>query len=335
LTGQTSSKSGSERDILAKLQILWMRRVWALLALLVMASLARAQTLASMGAMPTVYAPLTEKNVAIPFEFTGICTPFLELHLVSGVASVYYDGRKIFTAKQPGWYRVLLPTKKGAVTLQIKRRSYEDSAAVDPEGSFVACARVPIVDINATVPKLWKKGGYTDIYIKLRNTGTAPAKIYIKISDPRTSAHLPTREITVAPRSQIIERVRMVTARETNRALLLPICVEYKDQYGEQEACTDFYEFRADKNVAITLIKLGGTYILMNSGTEEVNLGSPLNPGDIAVTHLRPELRDAYVERYIELPATPMAKVSDRSGIEGFIMGVLGILSLLLSSKTL
>ncbi len=335
MIGPRSSRNGSERDILAKLHFLMMRRIALILAAIAIAATAGATTLASIGAVPSVYAPLSEKNVAIPFRFTGSCTPFLEIHLVSGEVRLYYGGHAIFKADQPGWYRVLLPAKSGAVTLQLRRRSYENAAIVDPNGSFVACARVPVVDMNASVPKIWKKGGFTHIYITLRNRGTAPAKIYINIQDPRTSAHLPTKQVQVPAGAEKTERITMVTARETNRSLLLPICAEYSDQYGEQKACTDFYEFRADKNVAVTLIDLNGQYIVMNSGTEDVNIGTVLRPGETTVTHLPPELRGAYVEMLIKMTESPEREVSKKNTLEGIIMGVLGILSLLLSSKTL
>ncbi len=307
------------------------------MAVILLAAGARAavQTLEDMGITPVVTVPEMEHNWTIPYEFKGNCTAFFNVKLVSGTLRVIEGNKTLLYVKKPGSYRVVLK-KQGVITLSLRRQEGEARAEIDGR-SFIACDRVPVVEIERRVPRVWSVGGFTKVEVILKNMGTAPAKGTLDFENPWNAAPIaPRRKITVPPGESVEYNITFVTAKENPKVLFPGMCFEYRDRYGPNRACIDSTTFRSEKNVPLACTDYGKDIEVFNKGylPAEVN-GEKLMPRDHQTYGKRPEISDGYCATTAKIEKMPFKENRDTSVYISLIWTLLGILGVLTSEKRL
>ena len=305
------------------------------LILLLSTTMAAVQTLNDIGIDPRVNIFETAKSWEIPYEFNGGCTPFFNVVLESGELLVFEGDSLLLHARQPGKYRVVL-REEGLLRIVLKRNPGEGEARLSKE-SFIACDHVPVVVLEANVPRTWNVGGFTPVTFRIVNKGTADAEGTLVIDSPWNAAPLtPLEKIRVPAGGHKTVNLTMVTVKENNKVLFPRQCFEYSDKYGESKSCVDSTTFTAKKDVAVACIIKGGKVELYNMGytSYELNSGEIL-PRSSMVTSLRDGYAENMCDLKVEIQNLPFRENRDTPFVLAAILAVMGIAGVLASEKKL
>ncbi len=296
---------------------------------------AEVQTLADMG-IDAVVGPVKKSGTwEIPYQFEGNCTPFFSVKLVSGQLVVIDNNEIVLKTKRPGRYRVLL-NREGLLKITLSKLEGDERAEIDG-GSFIACDRVPVIELNRISPDVWKVGGYTTVQITLRNAGTADAEGILILKNPYNAAPRdPLKKLRVPAGKTVEYNITMLTAKEDTKVLFPKLCFEYSDKYGQSIACTDSTTFRAEKNVPLACISRDGKIEAFNIGylpTE--SMGKELLPRD---SHLLESKGASQVQNCViavKIQKVPFKEIGDEPVYYALILTLLGIIGITVSEKRL
>ena len=296
---------------------------------------AEVQTLADIGISPVVGPVDQNKSWEIPYQFGERCTPFFSIHLISGSVTVIDNNKIVLKTKRPGTYRVLL-SREGVMTLILARMEGETEARVADQ-SFIACDRVPVVEINRISPKVWKVGGYTAVSIVLKNRGTADAEGVLILQNPYNAAPIePLRKISVPAGESVEYNITMLTAKEDTKVLFPKVCFEYADKYGPSIACTDSTTFRAEKNVPIACIVRNNKIELFNMGYVPIEInGTEVLPRDSVLLGHEGISKTENCAITVQIQKLPFEEIRDESAYYSLILTLIGLIGILVSEKRL
>jgi len=298
-------------------------------------AMAEVQTLENIGISPLVGPVEQNKSWVIPYAFEGNCTPFFSIKLISGMVRVYDGNRLILETKRPGTYRLIL-REEGLLRIILERLPGEGDARIDPT-SFLACDRVPVVEVNRLVPGIWNVGGFTPVRIVLRNRGTAEAQGVIVLQNPYNAAPQdPLPPVTIPAGTEINVDVIMLTVREDSKVLFPKLCLQYADKYGTSEACTESTTFRAELNVPLACIERSGAVEVFNRGYLPTEVGGArLLPRDSQMLGLQAEKELQRCAIRLKIEKGVFEENEDRDVYISMILALLGLLGIVASEKRL
>ncbi len=301
---------------------------------LLIATSAWATTLAEAGITPTVVAPAEEQNWSIPYVAAEDCNNIFIFHLISGIATIYDNGKVVETARTPGWYRAVLSQDGGTLTINLKRKPGESVAKID-ENSYIVCDRVPILEVNVDYPKVFHAGGYDTITFNIRNVGSAGTEATIVLNLPSQVAPLsPRRTVHIPALSERNATITTTTADVFPEQLFQPQIIEYADRHGKYVVKTKFGITSSEEFVPLACIIHNKTYEIINIGTKPININkSIINPGN-SITIKNPS--DSTLHHcVIRIKIQNMHKnsVSDPRSMFTTIWGIAAILGIILGEK--